>query len=210
MMLEMCYLFLGNGPLNNSELTRCQWCVNDPLYIAYHDNEWGTPLRQKHKLFEMLILECMQAGLSWITVLRKREAMREAFHDFDAVRLAQLTDAELDDLLKVDGIIRNRLKIKAVRNNAQVFLAIDKREDIIDYFWQFTSGKVLQNCRQTLSEIPAQTLESQNMAKQLKKDGFSFLGPITCYAFMQAVGMVNDHVQSCHRWQPLACATLKS
>jgi len=171
--------------------------------MAYHDLEWGKPLRLRQPLFEMLVLECMQAGLSWITVLRKREAMRKIFHQFNVERLASLSDTELGDFLKAEGIIRNRLKIKALRQNAQAFLAVEQREDIIDYFWQFTSGKVVQNCRQMLSEIPAQTIESQQMAKQLKKDGFSFLGPVTCYAFMQATGMVNDHVQSCFRGQEL-------
>lgn len=202
-MRVMFYLFLESGPLKNSELTRCQWCLNDPLYTAYHDKEWGVPLRNREKLFEMLILECMQAGLSWITVLRKRETMRAVFYQFNIERLAGLTEAEMAKFLETEGIIRNRLKIKALRQNAQAFLAVEQRENIVDYLWQFTSGNVVQNCRHTMGEIPPQTPESQQMAKQLKKDGFSFLGPVTCYAFMQAVGMVNDHVGSCYRHSEL-------
>ncbi|ARG96222.1 DNA-3-methyladenine glycosylase I [Legionella micdadei] len=188
-------------------MQRCAWCTKDPLYTAYHDEEWGVPVRSPHKLFEMVVLESMQAGLSWLTVLRKREAMRHAFLNFSPEKLARLTDEEIQILLSNDSIIRNRLKIKSVKTNAQSFLRIAEQEDIVDYFWQFTGGEVLQNQRKTLSEIPAITTESTAMAKQLKKDGFIFMGPTTCYAFMQSVGMVNDHLVSCFRHNQLECAT---
>lgn len=182
---------------------RCDWCTKDPLYIKYHDEEWGVPQRNPQRLFEMVILEGMQAGLSWFTVLKKREAMRQAFFNFSAEKLASLEECELEQLRNNEQLIRNKLKILSVRNNAKAFLAIAKREDAADYFWQFTDGQTLQNNRQALSEIPAITAESTAMARQLKKDGFSFMGPTTCYAFMQSVGMVNDHLQSCFRWQEL-------
>lgn len=186
--------------MTNSEPTRCTWCTHDPLYMAYHDNEWGHPQRSRDVLFEMLILETMQAGLSWFTVLKKREAMRAAFCAFSPERLAKLSDADLDALLQHEGIIRNRLKIRSVRNNAQAFLRIEARQNVVDYLWQFTGGKVILNQRQALNEIPAITPESIAMATQLRKDGFTFLGPTTCYAFMQGVGMVNDHISSCFRF----------
>ncbi|VEG91610.1 DNA-3-methyladenine glycosylase I [Legionella spiritensis] len=185
-------------------MTRCDWCGSDPLYIAYHDREWGEPVTSADKLFEMLILEGMQAGLNWLTVLKKREAMRDAFYSFSPDRLASATDADLAVMLENPGIIRNRLKIRSVRTNARTFLRIAEQGNIVDYFWQFTNGVTLQTNRQSLSEIPAVTKDSEKMAGQLKKDGFTFMGPTTCYAFMQAVGMVNDHITSCFRWQQLA------
>ena len=183
---------------------RCEWSTKDPLYIKYHDEEWGVPLRNKEQLFEMLILESMQAGLSWFTILKKRDAMRKAFLNFSVEKLARLTDSDLEILLKNEEIIRNKLKIKSVRNNAQTFLRLAEHQDIVAYFWQFTDGQVLQHCRQALTEIPAITPESIAMAKQLKKDGFTFMGPTTCYAYMQSVGMVNDHLQSCFKWKQLS------
>ncbi|CDZ76148.1 DNA-3-methyladenine glycosylase 1 [Legionella massiliensis] len=185
-------------------MEKCSWCLKDPLYIAYHDEEWGVPVRNREKLFEMIILESMQAGLSWFTVLKKRAAMREAFLNFSPEKLAVLSDADMQRLLGNEAIIRNRLKIKSVQTNAQVFLKVADRENIIDYFWQFTDGRVLQNKRASLADIPAITPESTAMAKQLKKDGFVFMGPTTCYAFMQSVGMVNDHVQTCFRHNQLS------
>ncbi|KTD18739.1 3-methyladenine DNA glycosylase [Legionella lansingensis] len=182
---------------------RCSWATTDPLYISYHDEEWGVPVRHFKKLFEMLILESMQAGLNWLTILKKREAMRQAFLHFVPEKLARLTDEDIAKLLTNEGIIRNKLKINAVRNNARHFLNVAERENIVDYFWQFTGGKVMQNKWQRLADVPAVTTESIAMAKQLKKDGFSFMGPTTCYAFMQAVGMVNDHLRCCFRWEQL-------
>lgn len=184
-------------------ITRCGWCKQDPLYVAYHDEEWGTPVKIPEKLFEMLVLESMQAGLSWITVLRKREAMRQAFMHFSPHQLATASEADLAAMLANPAIIRNRLKIQSVRTNARVFLRVAERENIVDYFWQFTNGAVKKNHWTALSEIPAVTEESTRMAKHLKKEGFAFLGPTTCYAFMQAVGMVNDHLTCCFRWQAL-------
>ncbi len=181
-------------------MSRCDWCTKDPLYIVYHDEEWGVPVREPQKLFEMLILEGMQAGLSWFTILKKREAMRKAFLNFSPEKLACLTNEDIEELLQNEEIIRNKLKIASVRNNAQRFLDIAKKGSIVDYFWQFTKGQIIQNQWQKLADIPAVTQESTAMAKQLKKDGFSFMGPTTCYAFMQSVGMINDHLKSCFRW----------
>ncbi|MCA0403132.1 MAG: DNA-3-methyladenine glycosylase I [Proteobacteria bacterium] len=185
-------------------MERCSWCLKDSLYMDYHDKEWGLPLRDETKLFEMLILESMQAGLSWYTVLKKRPAMEKAFFHFNPQKLANLTEEQLTELLNNEGIIRNRLKIKSVQTNAKAFLKVAARENIIEYFWQFTKGQTLQNKRSSLKEVPAVTEESIALAKQLKKDGFSFLGPTTCYAFMQATGMVNDHLVNCFRHKELA------
>lgn len=185
-------------------MDRCSWCLKDPLYITYHDEEWGVPVKNAEKLFEMIILESMQAGLSWFTVLKKREAMRSAFFQFSPEKLAALTEKQFEVLLANEDIIRNRLKIKSVQTNAQSFLNLAAKENIVDYFWQFSEGKTLQNKRQSLAEIPAITEASTAMAKQLKKDGFVFMGPTTCYAFMQSVGMVNDHVQHCFRYKELS------
>jgi DNA-3-methyladenine glycosylase I len=189
--------------IKNREAQRCSWCMKDDLYVAYHDDEWGIPVKNRAKLFEMLILESMQAGLSWHTILKKREAMREAFQQFSVEKLALLTDNAIDKLLLNDKIIRNTLKIRSVRKNAQAFLKVEERENSVDYFWQFTKGRTIHNKWQHLSEVPAITPQSILMAAQLKKDGFAFLGPTTCYAFMQAVGMVNDHMESCFRWKQL-------
>jgi DNA-3-methyladenine glycosylase I len=185
-------------------MQRCAWCTHDPLYMAYHDEEWGVPVKTPQKLFEMIVLESMQAGLSWFTVLKKREAMRAAFLDFSPEELAQLSEEKIEVLLANSAIIRNRLKIKSVKTNAQSFLRVAERENIIDYFWQFTGGKTLQPKLESLKQVPAITPESTAMAKQLKKDGFSFMGPTTCYAFMQSVGIVNDHLISCFRHQQLS------
>ncbi|WP_028388996.1 DNA-3-methyladenine glycosylase I [Legionella fairfieldensis] len=185
-------------------MQRCAWCTKEPLYITYHDEEWGVPVKDPQQLFEMLILESMQAGLSWLTVLRKREAMREAFFNFSAEKLALMTDTDLAQLLNNEKIIRNRLKIKAVQTNAKSFLHVAARENITDYFWQFTRNQVVQNNPRVLADIPSVSPASITMAKQLKKDGFAFMGPTTCYALMQATGMVNDHLQSCFRHSQLA------
>ncbi|MBY0377739.1 MAG: DNA-3-methyladenine glycosylase I [Gammaproteobacteria bacterium] len=184
-------------------MERCTWCLKAPLYIAYHDEEWGVPVKNCDKLFEMIVLESMQAGLNWFTVLKKREAMCAAFFHFSPEKLAGLTDKDFENLLANETIIRNRLKIKSLQTNAQSFLRVAARENIVDYFWQFTEGQVIQNKRQALTEIPAVTPASTAMAKQLKKDKFSFMGPTTCYAFMQSVGMVNDHVKTCFRHKQL-------
>jgi DNA-3-methyladenine glycosylase I len=177
---------------------RCQWCGEDPLYVAYHDEEWGRPVHDDRRLFEMLILEGMQAGLSWITILRKRENYRRLFDHFDAEKIAVYDQAKLDALMLDAGIIRNRLKIESSVLNARAFLAVQAEFGSFDAFiWQFVGNSPKLNRWQSLSEIPAETPEAQAMSKALKKRGFKFVGPTICYAFMQACGMVNDHTTDC-------------
>jgi DNA-3-methyladenine glycosylase I len=184
---------------------RCAWAGNDPLVIVYHDQEWGVPLHDDQRLFEFLILEGAQAGLSWVTILRKRENYRQAFADFDPIKVAQFDQAEKQQLLRDPGIIRNRLKIEAAITNAQAFLKAQEEFGSFDaYIWRFVSGNPIQNRWSTLSELPAQTSESEAMSKDLKKRGFKFVGPTICYAFMQAVGMVNDHTTDCFRYYELS------
>ncbi|MDP3581155.1 MAG: DNA-3-methyladenine glycosylase I [Ignavibacteria bacterium] len=178
--------------------TRCGWSTNDPLYIAYHDEEWGVPVHDDQKLFEMLILEGAQAGLSWITILRKRENYRKAFNNFDAKKIAKYDSEKVKTLLQNEGIVRNRLKIAATIQNAKCFLEVQKEFGSFDkYIWQFIGGKPIKNERKTLKDIPAKTSESDAMSKDLKKRGFKFVGSTICYAYMQAVGMVNDHTTDC-------------
>jgi len=180
--------------------TRCGWCKNDPLYIAYHDTEWGVPVYDDNKLFEFLILETFQAGLSWITILRKRENFRSAFDDFDYKKIANYTEAKFEELLLDAGIIRNRLKIKATITNAILFMKVQEEfGSFSNYIWGFTKGKPIKNKWKTLSELPATTELSDVISKDLKKRGFKFVGPTVIYAHMQATGMVNDHVTDCFR-----------
>lgn len=180
--------------------TRCAWCGTDPLYVAYHDTEWGVPVHDDQTLFEFLSLECQQAGLSWITVLRKREHYRRAFFDFDPVRVAAMTDAEIEERLLDTGLIRNRLKLYSMRSNAQAFLQVQREFGSFDaYIWGFTGGKVLDGRRASLRDLPATSPESDALSKDLKKRGFKFVGSTICHAHMQATGMVNDHVQECFR-----------
>lgn len=184
-----------------SALTRCGWHGDDPQYIQYHDEEWAVPLHDERRLFEMLVLEGAQAGLSWITVLRKREAYRAAFDNFDAKKVAAYGEAKVAELLANPGIIRNRAKIGAAIGNAQAFLAVQGEFGSFDeYIWQFVGGVPLQNQRKTLKDIPAETAQSQAMSKDLKTRGFRFVGPTICYAYMQATGMVNDHLVDCFRY----------
>ena len=185
---------------------RCDWCHGDELYEAYHDEEWGVPLHDDRKLFEFLILEGAQAGLSWITVLRKRENYRHALWDFDPEKMASFGKREKNQLLNNEGIIRNRLKIDSAINNAQRFLEIQSTSSFDDYLWQFVEGATIQNSFKSLSEVPATTKKSDLMAKTLKKSGFNFVGSTICYALMQATGMVNDHLVSCPRHS--ICKTL--
>ncbi len=183
-----------------TEKHRCPWCGTDPLYMDYHDNEWGTPLYDNQKLFEFLILEGAQAGLSWITVLRKRENYRKAFDNFDPAKIARYTDAKKAKLLLNEGIIRNRLKIDSAIKNAQAYLAMQKNgEDFSEFLWRFVDGKPKKNNWKSMSQVPALTPESDAMCKALKQRGFNFVGSTICYAFMQATGMVNDHIVSCYR-----------
>jgi len=182
------------------KLTRCGWSVSDPLYIKYHDEEWGVPVHDDRKLFEMLILEGAQAGLSWITILKKRENYREAFDQFNASKIAVYDARKKRELLSDAGIVRNRLKIEATISNAKAFLEIQKEFGSFDsYIWQFVGGEPRTNRRASLKDIPPKTPESDAMSKDLKLRGFRFVGSTICYAFMQAVGMVNDHITSCFR-----------
>ena len=183
---------------------RCDWLTDDETYIAYHDSDWGVPVHDDTKLFEMLILEGAQAGLSWLTVLKRRESYRKAYDGFDPVKIAQWNQEKIESLLKDPGIIRNRLKVEAARTNAQAFLIIvDEFGSFDDFIWSFVRGKPIQNSWETLKEIPSTTHESDRMSKELKKRGFKFTGSTICYAFMQAVGMVNDHTIDCFRCKEL-------
>lgn len=184
------------------ELNRCPWCGTDLIYMKYHDEEWGVPVHDDDKLFEFIVLEGFQAGLSWRTILYKRENFRKAFDNFNAEKIARYNDKKVQKLLNDSGIIRNKLKIAATITNAKAFLNIqDKNGSFNDYLWQFTGGKVKKNAWGTLKEIPARTPESDAMSKQLIKDGFKFVGSTICYAHMQATGMVNDHLVDCHRYK---------
>jgi DNA-3-methyladenine glycosylase I len=186
-------------------MNRCPWSGTDLLYIEYHDREWGVPVHDDGKLFEFLVLEGMQAGLSWITILRKRENFRRAFAGFDAGKIAKFDARKVKQLLADPGIIRNRLKILATISNAKAYLAVRKEFGSFDkYLWQFVGGRPKVNRRRSMGEIPAKTAESDAMSADLKKRGFKFVGSTICYAHMQATGMVNDHVTSCFRHGQLA------
>jgi DNA-3-methyladenine glycosylase I len=182
----------------SEKIKRCEWCGDDPLYIKYHDEEWGRPQHDDRKLFEMLLLEGAQAGLSWITVLRKRENYRKAFSNFNPDRIAKYKQDKIDELLNNPGIIRNKLKINAFIINAQCYLKVKREFGTFDnYIWQFVGYKPVINSYKSLKELPAFTGESDKMSKDLKKRGFKFVGSTICYAYMQACGMVNDHMTSC-------------
>jgi len=184
--------------------TRCEWCGNDPLYIKYHDNEWGVPLYADRKLFEFLILEGTQAGLSWITILRKRPAYRKAFDNFDFNKIAKYNEHKIQSLLNNPGIVRNQLKIRATVKNAKAFTEVRHEFGTFNkYIWQFVDGKPIQNKFKGLKAIPANTEISDKMSRGLKERGFTFVGSTICYAFMQAVGMVNDHTVDCFRYKEL-------
>ena len=185
-------------------LIRCEWCLKDDLYLHYHDVEWGVPVHDEQKLFEFLILEGAQAGLSWLTILRKREAYLEAFDEFDPQKIAYYGQEKTTKLLNNEGIIRNRLKIEAAVKNAQAFLMVQDKWGSFDrYIWNFVDGQTIHNKFNTLKEIPAETELSRTISKDMKKLGFSFVGPTIIYSHMQATGMVNDHLISCHRYQEL-------
>lgn len=181
-------------------MPRCFWCNDDPLYIRYHDEEWGVPSRDAQHLFEMLLLEGAQAGLSWITVLKKRERYRDVLFGFDAKRLALMTDAEIEERMQDPGIIRNRLKLQAARKNAQAWLKLD---DPMTLLWSFVGGVPKINHFNGRGDVPAVTPEAEAMSKALKKLGFTFVGPTICYAYMQATGMVMDHTTDCDRYRAL-------
>ncbi len=182
--------------------TRCTWCGSDPLYVAYHDTEWGVPVHDERTLFEFLTLECQQAGLSWITVLRKRENYRRQFHDFDPQKVAKMSDADIEERMLDTGLIRNRAKLNSIRSNAVAFLAVQKEFGSFDaYIWSFTDGKVIDGNRQSMGDIPATSAISDALSKDMKKRGFKFVGTTVIYAHMQATGMVNDHVRDCFRYK---------
>ncbi len=184
--------------------SRCIWTGTDPVYIKYHDTEWGVPLHDDKKLFEFLILEGAQAGLSWITVLKKRGNYRKAFDNFNIEKIAKYNSDKIRELLADKGIIRNRLKIEAAVQNAGAFLAVQKEFGSFDaYIWDLAGGKPVKNAWKTVDEIPSKTKESIAMSSDLKKRGFKFVGPTICYAFMQAVGMVNDHTVDCFRYNEI-------
>jgi DNA-3-methyladenine glycosylase I len=184
--------------------SRCSWCGNDPLYVAYHDEEWGVPEHDDQRLFELLSLEGAQAGLSWITILRKREGYRRAFEDFDPEAVARFDDARIDALVTDPGIVRHRGKVASVVSNARALLAVQEAFGTFDaYIWGFVDGVPIRSAWPGLSEVPATTPLSEAMSKDLRRRGFKFMGPTTSYAFMQAVGMVNDHVMDCFRYKKL-------
>ena len=186
-------------------MQRCPWCEGFDLYRHYHDTEWGVPLHDDLALFELINLEGAQAGLSWSTVLKKRDTYRAAFDQFDPEKIARYDAHKVAELLADPGIVRNRLKVAATISNAQAYLALQASgQGFGQFVWQFVGHQTLQHQRRSLSDVPAQTAESDAMSKALKKAGFKFVGSTICYAFMQASGMVNDHLVSCHRHAPLA------
>ncbi|MFD2205113.1 DNA-3-methyladenine glycosylase I [Kiloniella antarctica] len=190
----------------SEESVRCAWVSDETLYLDYHDQEWGVPVTDDRELFEMLILEGAQAGLSWITILRKRENYRAAFKKFDPYAIIELTDHDVERLMSDEGIIRNRLKIKSVISNANAWVEIMKAGEgaFCDLIWSVVAGKTIINRWNDLNETPTSTAESEELSKLLKKKGFKFVGPTICYAYMQACGMVNDHVTGCFRHEEIS------
>lgn len=187
------------------ERIRCGWCTADPLYVAYHDEEWGVPVHDDRRLFEMLILEGAQAGLSWLTILKKREGYRRAFAGFDPERIARFGTEQRQTLLADPGIVRNRLKVQAAVSNARAYLRLMEEGESLDRFlWRFVGGAPRQAKRRSLAEVPARTPESDAMSQALRVRGFKFVGSTICYAFMQSVGMVNDHTVDCFRHAELS------
>ncbi len=183
-----------------TQLTRCQWCLGDPLYQHYHDTEWGYPCFDDQKLFEFIILESAQAGLAWITILRKRENYRQAFANFEPEKVADFDQRDIETLMNNSGIVRNRMKIESTINNAQRFLEIQRQHGrFASYLWQFVDGKPILNQWQHPQQVPASTALSERISKDMKKIGFRFFGQTICYAYMQAIGIVNDHTLACFR-----------
>lgn len=185
---------------------RCEWVTDDQLYMDYHDKEWGRPKYDDQELFEMVCLEGQQAGLSWITILKKRENYREAFDHFDPYKIIEYDDTKVDELMNNQGIIRNKLKVQSVIKNAQAYVHImeETGKSFSEYLWDFVGGKPVNNEITSPDQIPSKTETSEYMSKQMKKDGFSFVGPTVCYALMQSVGMVNDHLVDCHVYEEIA------
>jgi DNA-3-methyladenine glycosylase I len=185
------------------KLKRC-WNTDNPLYIRYHDEEWGVPVHVDNKLFEFLVLDCFQAGLSWLTILKKRDAFKKAFDNFDPEKVAKYNEKDVKRLVKDSSIVRNRKKILATINNARCFLKVQKEFGCFDtYIWQSVNGRTIRNSFVQLSDLPAESDESEAMSKDLKKRGFQFVGPTICYAFMQAAGLVNDHLVACFRYNQI-------
>ncbi|NKB77053.1 MAG: DNA-3-methyladenine glycosylase I [Gammaproteobacteria bacterium] len=188
-----------------SEQKRCWWCGDNELYMAYHDNEWGTPLHDERALFEFLCLEGAQAGLSWITILKKRQNYQLAFDHFDAQKIAGYQKQKIDELLQNSGIVRNKLKVNGFVKNAKAYLEmLDQGLTLDQYFWDFVDGEVIQNSWSNRDQVPANTPLSDAISKDLKKRGFTFVGSTICYAFMQATGMINDHLVDCFRYEALS------
>lgn len=184
------------------EKNRCPWCLQDDLYVRYHDEEWGVPVRNDRQLFELLILEGFQAGLSWYTILKKRENFRAAFDGFEPEKIAQWDEAKIQALLQDEGIVRSRQKIRATVRNAQAYLRLRAEQgSFAEFLWDFVGGAPLVNWPATMAEVPAKTHESDRMSRALKRQGFTYVGATICYAFMQATGMVDDHLVSCWRKQ---------
>jgi DNA-3-methyladenine glycosylase I len=193
--------------VNGAEIIRCAWAGKSPLELAYHDTEWGVPVHDDRLLFEFLVLEAAQAGLSWTTILRKREGYRQAFCGFEPDIVASFDDRKIEELLGCQDIVRNRMKIEAAVRNAGAFQGIREEFGTFDaYIWQFVKGCPIRNAWHAVNQVPASTAESLVMSKDLKNRGFSFVGPTICYAFMQAVGMVNDHTTDCFRWREIDSA----
>ncbi|MFO1172927.1 MAG: DNA-3-methyladenine glycosylase I [Hyphomicrobiaceae bacterium] len=176
---------------------RCPWAGSDPLYVAYHDTEWGVPKTDERALFEKLVLEGFQSGLSWITILRKRENFRKAFHGFDPVRIVRYGDKDVARLMQDEGIVRNRLKVAATIDNARAYLKLAETRGLASLIWEMAGGKPQQNAHRSMQDVPAETPVSKAISKELKRRGFRFVGPTTIYAFMQSMGMVNDHLVGC-------------
>lgn len=194
--------------MTNTEISRCWWCGDDPLYQAYHDREWGVPIHSDRELFEFLCLEGAQAGLSWITILRKREHYRLVFDGFDAEKIARYDEVKIASLLADAGIVRNKLKVNGFVKNARAYLALrDGGQSLDNYLWGFVDGKTIQNNFVSAKQVPANTPVSDAMSKDLKKRGFTFVGSTICYAFMQAAGLVNDHLSHCSRFAGLGGST---
>lgn len=189
--------------LPGAQAVRCQWCSADPVYQHYHDTEWGVPERDAQRLFEKLVLDGFQAGLSWITILKKRDRYREVYRGFDPSFMASQTDEDLHNLLQDAGIVRNRLKVYGARQNAQAWLRLAEHTDPGQWLWQFVDGEVKLNHFASFDQIPAITVEAETMSRALRKAGFTFVGPTICYAFMQATGMVMDHTTDCFRYPEL-------
>jgi len=196
-----------SSPVHADGRSRCRWCGTDPLYVAYHDQDWGVPERDSRALYEKLVLDGFQAGLAWITILRKREAFRETFEGFRPERIASYGEADVTRLMGDPRIVRSRAKIEGAVKSARALLAMrEKGEDFSEYLWGFVDGEPIVNRWATTAEVPASTALSETLSKDLKRRGFAFCGPVIVYAFMQAVGMVNDHLVDCHRHTEVATA----